>query len=102
MSVICNDFAWFRKDNLTSSQTHQSTPTVGSRWNKADIFVSFASRNSETGLGVGSGLQGKTHQDRNQAHLNIHASKVNVLILFTIVLRSKKGQMMNGRFFIGF
>jgi len=46
MSVICNDFAWFRKDNLTSSQTHQSTPTVGSRWNKADIFVSFA--NQET------------------------------------------------------
>jgi len=23
----------------------------------------------------------KTHQDINQAHLNIHASKVNVLIL---------------------
>jgi hypothetical protein len=27
----------------------------------------------------------ETHQDINQAHLNIHASYFNVLLLFTIV-----------------
>lgn len=41
-------------------------------------------------------------QDKNQAHLNIHASKVNVLILLSIVLRSK-GQRTNWpKFILGF
>ena len=52
MSVICNDFAWFRKDTLSSD---------GHGWSISD--------------------SSKTSQDINQAHLNIHASKVNVLIL---------------------
>jgi hypothetical protein len=72
MSVICNDFAWFRKDTLSSD---------GHGWSISD--------------------SAKTSQDINQAHLNIHASKVNVLILL-LVLRYLKGPPQDGRFFIGF
>ena len=42
----------------------------------------------------------ETHQDINPAHLNIHASNFNVLLLFTIVW-DLKGQQI-GRFTIGF
>jgi len=40
----------------------------------------------------------ETHQDINQAHLNIHASYFNVLLLFTIVW-DLKGQQI-GRFLL--
>ena len=40
----------------------------------------------------------ETHQDINPAHLNIHASNVNVLLLFTIVW-DLKGQQID-RFFL--
>jgi len=40
----------------------------------------------------------ETHQDINPAHLNIHASNFNVLLLFTIVW-DLKGQQI-GRFLV--